>query len=155
MVPVMATSKQPAPAVMAVAAAIAIAIALATAAIMMHMLLAARCLLVATTRMVRMATMMPATPATPTATAAAAKQPGVGLRLQAHDDDAHRRQTQRQSDHISLHRSTSKNEQFHRSSFRFTNVAAASIASTKARVEDATTLSCRRTPPKVRSDRLH
>jgi len=58
-----------------------------------------------------MATMISATPATPAATAAAAKQPCVGRRLQAHDDDAHRRQTQRQSDQVSLHRSTSKNKQ--------------------------------------------
>jgi hypothetical protein len=71
---------------------------------------------VAATRMVRVATvvMVAATPAAKAAaTAAPAKQPGVGLRLQTHDDDAHRRQSERQSDDISLHRSTSKNEQVH------------------------------------------
>jgi hypothetical protein len=111
-VPVMPTSKQPSPAVMAVAAVIAAAIAVSAAAIAHHgVRFAAR------RRMMRMTTIT-ATPATPAAAAAAAKEPGVGLRLKAHDDDAHRRQTQRQSDQVSLHRSTSKNEQVHRSSIR-------------------------------------
>ena len=41
---------------------------------------------------------------------ASAKQAGVGLRLQASDDDTHRRQAQRQANHLSFHRSTSKNK---------------------------------------------
>jgi hypothetical protein len=108
----MATPEEATPAVMAVAAAAAIATAaavtLAATAIVLDGRFATRTLLLAAGRLV----VMPTTPAAKAAaTAAATEQPGVGLRLQAHDDDAHRRQTQRQSDHISFHRSTSKNEQ--------------------------------------------